>query len=970
LAPGVEDATTFTATYTITQADVDSGMFSNQATATGTAPDNSQPTDLSDHSSYTENNPTVVDICTDASIALIKTSNVEVDPTTGCSTVVVDQVITYNFSVKNTGNSTLTNVIVTDPDATMSGGPIASLAPGAEDATTFTATYTITQADVDSGMFSNQATATGTAPDNSQPTDLSDYSSYTENNPTIVDICTDASIALIKTSDVEVDPTTGCSTVVVGQVINYNFSVKNTGNSTLTNVIVTDPDATMSGGPIASLAPGAEDATTFTATYTITQADVDSGMFSNQATATGTAPDNSQPTDLSDHSSYTENNPTIVDICTDASIALIKTANVEIDPSTGCSEVAVDDVITYNFSVKNTGNVTLTDVMVSDLVGGVTLVGGPISLAPGEEDTTSFTATYTITQDDIDNGSFTNSAEVVGTTPDDTQVDDTSNNEGYAGDSPTVVTICTDASIALIKTSDVEVDPTTGCSTVVVGQVINYNFSVKNTGNVTLTDVMVSDLVGGVTLVGGPISLAPGEEDTTSFTATYTITQDDIDNGSFTNSAEVVGTTPDDTQVDDTSNNEGYGGDSPTVVTICTDASIALIKTSDVEVDPTTGCSTVVVGQVINYNFSVKNTGNVTLTDVMVSDLVGGVTLVGGPISLAPGEEDTTSFTATYTITQADIDNGSFTNSAEVVGTTPDDTQVDDTSNNEGYAGDSPTVVTICTDASIALIKTSDIEIDPTTGCSTVVVGQVINYNFSVKNTGNVTLTDVMVSDLVGGVTLVGGPISLAPGEEDTTSFTATYTITQDDIDNGTFTNSAEAVGTTPADEQVTDTSNSDGYEGSDPTIITICSDPAIAIVKTGVFNDENGDECSNVDETITYTFTVTNEGNVSLSNVIVDDPLLGGPIAGPLSGDTDGDGELDVTETWIYEASYVITQDDIDAGEVENQATTTATAPDQSTVTDLSGTDIDNDDPTIIELCQDPAIAIVKTGVFNDENG
>ncbi|WP_435373110.1 DUF7507 domain-containing protein, partial [Aequorivita marina] len=110
--------------------------------------------------------------------------------------------------------------------------------------------------------------------------------------------------------------------------------------------------------------------------------------------------------------------------------------------------------------------------------------------------------------------------------------------------------------------------------------------------------------------------------------------------------------------------------------------------------------------------------------------------------------------------------------------------------------------------------------------------------------------------------------------------------------------------------------------------------------------------------------------GNVSLSNVIVDDPLLGGPIAGPLSGDTDGDGELDVTETWIYEASYVITQDDIDAGEVENQATTTATAPDQSTVTDLSGTDIDNDDPTIIELCQDPAIAIVKTGVFNDENG
>ncbi|WP_439647989.1 DUF7507 domain-containing protein, partial [Aequorivita sinensis] len=87
-------------------------------------------------------------------------------------------------------------------------------------------------------------------------------------------------------------------------------------------------------------------------------------------------------------------------------------------------------------------------------------------------------------------------------------------------------------------------------------------------------------------------------------------------------------------------------------------------------------------------------------------------------------------------------------------------------------------------------------------------------------------------------------------------------------------------------------------------------------------------------------------------------------------SGDTDGDGELDVTETWIYEASYAITQADIDAGEVVNQATATGTAPDQTVVSDDSGTEINNDDPTIIDLCQKPEIVIVKAGVFNDENG
>src|SRR5690606_25437092 len=138
----------------------------------------------------------------------------------------------------------------------------------------------------------------------------------------------------------------------------------------------------------------------------------------------------------------------------------------------------------------------------------------------------------------------------------------------------------------------------------------------------------------------------------------------------------------------------------------------------------------------------------------------------------------------------------------------------------------------------------------------------------------------------------------------------------------------------------------------------------------TGIFNDENGNECTDVGETISYTFTVTNEGNVSLSNIVVDDPLLGGPLAGPASGDTNGDGILDVTETWIYTGTYTITQADIDAGQVTNQATATAIAPDQSTVSDLSGSTVENDDPTVIELCQNPAIAIVKTGIFNDENG
>ena len=63
--------------------------------------------------------------------------------------------------VTNTGNVTLTAVGVTDPLPGLSAVtcPVATLAPAAS--TTCTATYTVTQADLDAGSIVNTATAIG-----------------------------------------------------------------------------------------------------------------------------------------------------------------------------------------------------------------------------------------------------------------------------------------------------------------------------------------------------------------------------------------------------------------------------------------------------------------------------------------------------------------------------------------------------------------------------------------------------------------------------------------------------------------------------------------------------------------------------------------------------------------------------------------------------------------------------------------
>jgi len=81
----------------------------------------------------------------------------------------------------------------------------------------------------------------------------------------------------------------------------------------------------------------------------------------------------------------------------DPSISLDKST----DPQT---YLAVGDEITYTFDVTNTGNVILTNVTVIDLLPGLSQItpASVDTLAP--ETTATFTATYTITQNDMNDG--------------------------------------------------------------------------------------------------------------------------------------------------------------------------------------------------------------------------------------------------------------------------------------------------------------------------------------------------------------------------------------------------------------------------------------------------------------------------------------------------------------------------------------------------------------------------------------
>ncbi|MBP2267959.1 putative repeat protein (TIGR01451 family) [Pseudarthrobacter sp. PvP004] len=349
-----------------------------------------------------------------------------------------------------------------------------------------------------------------------------------------------------------------------------------------------------------------------------------------------------------------------------ADISCVLTSTAHPVPTMECSVSAdasdiqqspvVGDRITYTFASKNTGNVPLTNVSITDPLAGLSALsytwpGIPGELLPGQ--TVTATATYGITQEDIDAGHLANSATTTGTPP--------------AG--PPLATPPGTTDTPLTQAAAMEFSKSADASAVlhpsVAGDVMTYTFTAKNTGNVTLTDVSIEDPLAGLSALsyswpGAPGTLLPGE--TVTGKATYGISQADIDSGHVVNSATTRGTPPSGTPM------TPPPGETDTQLT--PGAGMRFTKTADASAvgDPAK------VGDPITYMFTVKNTENAPLTHVVVNDLMPGLSALvytwpGDAGILLPGEEVTAR--ATYAVTQADIDAGHVVNTATATGTPP-----------------------------------------------------------------------------------------------------------------------------------------------------------------------------------------------------------------------------------------------------------------------------------------------------------
>ena len=344
---------------------------------------------------------------------------------------------------------------------------------------------------------------------------------------------------------------------------------------------------------------------------------------------------------------------------------------------------------------------------------------------------------------------------------------------GYAFSAP---------ALALEKTA-VLADAATG----VVGDRIQYAFAITNTGDATLQNVQLTDPLPGLGAVTftdwpGPAGvLEPGQS--VRAAAGYVVRQSDVDAGSVVNTATASGTTADGDRADATAS---------ATAALTRESALTLSKAGKLSSQ-----GTLRPGDTVDFTLTVANTGTTTLTGVAIQDPLPGLSALdygtwpsGSAGTLLPGESITA--VTILTLTQADIDAGAVINVATASGTGPD----------KGVGGQGAATVQLPHTASIDLTEQGHLAAG-----ESVQTGTYAEFDYTVTNTGNTTLTITSLTDAVGGEAALdadaGTGIVLAPG--DRVTFTGRHSLTRDDLDAGALIDRSVVKAITPAGDTVTD---------------------------------------------------------------------------------------------------------------------------------------------------------------------
>lgn len=516
---GVGKSVTITYKYTVVADDLANGKLDNIATATIPA----------------REDPTIPEKPVDSNEVIVPLyyKHLTIVKSADRDHAYPGEVVKYQVTVTNDGTVDMTNVTVSD-DTNALGMFIVSTGDGytynpetrlftipalnVGDSVTLNYLYIVQNGDPETII--NVATAH--APKNPDTEIPGDKDIEEPSKPVEVDVLRDE-LTIVKNADKSFVDMNGNDTTVT-----YTLTVKNSGNTKLTNVIVTDTsngngtveytgDLMYDGNGkwmIPELNTGDSVEITYVYTAVAEDMNLDNGNIVNTAVAEGKNPDNKTVT--SDPDTETVH----VGEVPDRDIRVVKTS-LE-------SSVMIGDTIHYTITVTNNGTMAAQNVVVRDFNDGI----GEINAASSDKYTYD-AATHSFTIAEIAAG------EVV-------EIPVTYTVQ--EGDKGTV-------NNAAVEIPEVpEIEKKADKQTVVVGEVVTYTITVTNTTNETKTNVEVKDTnnftgiitpaenTDVVSYIGDKVwnisSIGAGES--VDIVYTYTVMNEDAPNTMLVNNAEMT----------------------------------------------------------------------------------------------------------------------------------------------------------------------------------------------------------------------------------------------------------------------------------------------------------------------------------------------------------------------------------------------------------------------------------------------
>ncbi len=921
----VTDDYTVPATLTVTIPAGDSSASITVATVEDTTNEPQETFEVNITGAETDTTNTALTVTTPQGIGTINDDDPV--PTVSIDSVTVDEGdnAVFTVSLTNPSSEDITVTFTVD-DATAV----------VTDDYTVPATLTVTIPAGDSSASITVATVEDTTNEPQETFEVNITNAETDTTNTTLTVTTDQGIGTINDDDPV--PTVSIDSVTVDEGDNAVFTVS------LTNPSSEDITVTFTVDDATAVVT---DDYTVPATLTVTIPAGDSSASITVATVEDTTNEPQETFEVNITGAETDTTNTALTVTTSQGIGTIDDDDAV--PTVSIDSVTVDEGDNAVFTVSLT-NPSSEDITVTFTVDDATAVVTDDYTVP---------ATLTVTIPAGDSSASITVATVEDTTNEPQETFEVNITGAETDTTNTALTVTTSQGIGTINDDDPV--PTVSIDSVTVDEGDNAVFTVSLT-NPSSEDITVTFTVDDATAVVTDDYTVP---------ATLTVTIPAGDSSASITVATVEDTTNEPQETFEVNITNAETDTTNTTLTVTTDQGIGTINDDDPV--PTVSIDSVTVDEGDNAVFTVSLT-NPSSEDITVTFTVDDATAVVTDDYTVP---------ATLTVTIPAGDSSASITVATVEDLIHEATETFEVNITNAETDTTNTGLTVTTPQGIGTIEDNDpanpsMQLIKTVSASGNLLDEVIEYDMEITNTGNTILENVEVIDAnadTGSITYPGG-LSNIPTMMPGTSVvvTAIHTITQDDIDLGYVENSASTIADSPsgikgdvndvsdAGDDTIETPNGDGSTDNDPTndptVTLIETNPNLALTKTGVYVDVNNDGLPNVGDEIHYTFTIENTGNVDITDIIIEDPLLGIEVNG---GSIDLEiGEIDTNN---FTATYVLTREDVLLGSVSNQATAMGLDPKGDDVMDLSDdptntTDVDIDDDGDAE---DETITIIE---------